>query len=320
MRGIAFVLVFISPPFLKKLWLRLFFSAKLGKHTYIGWFSAVIGNKIELEDYSSIKPLTLIKLDGDFHLGAYSEISSFTLVYGSSDLFIGDQCYIGPQALINVDEPVIIENESALGARCMVFTHGSFFPYTEGYWVKLAGVHLGSRVWCAAGVFIHPGVEIGNNTFVNSGSVVNQSLPSDSIVEGNPAKVVYSMSRVKREMTSKHVDLALEKVLHEFAEIGLKRELKIKSIQKTQRSLEFNWKGKQYRVVIIPSTIENAELLKFDKQTRHILLCNSLSCDFPDDALIFDVVHMRARYLPDPIHSAFRRFALRYFGMKFKAY
>lgn len=319
MKGIGFVLIFISPPFLKKLWLRLFCSAKVGKHVSIGWFSSIMGDEIELEEYSVIKPLTLIKLDGDFHLGAYSEISSFNLIYGSSDFFIGDECYIGPQCLINVDEPVNIGNQSALGARCMIFTHGSYYPYTEGYWVKLAGVHLGTRVWCAAGVFIHPGVEIGNNTFVNSGSVVSQSLPPESIAEGNPAQVIYSMSRVKREMTPKHVDIALEKVLQEFAEIGLGRGLKIKSIQKTQRTLKFDWKRKHYCVMIIPSTIEKSEPLNFDQQTHYIFLVNSLNWKGPDRGLVFDIVQMRTTYHADPIHSAFRRFALRYFGMKFRA-
>lgn len=319
MKSIAFILIFISPPFLKKLLLRWFFSAQMGDHVHIGWFSAIMADKINLGEYSTIRPLTLVKLEGKFHLGAYSEISSFTLIYGSSDLFIGDQCYIGPQCLINVDEVVEIEHESALGARCMVFTHGSFYPYTEGYWVKLAGVHLGSRVWCAAGVFIHPGIEIGKNTFVNSGSVVSQSLPPESIAEGNPARVVYPMNRVKRDMSSKHVDLALEKVLQEFAEICLQRELKIESVQTSRRELRFYWKGKPYVVMIIPSTIDVNNVLELDRKARYIFLSNCQKWIAPEGSLIFDLVHMRARYHSDPIHSAFRRFALRYFGMKFKA-
>jgi acetyltransferase-like isoleucine patch superfamily enzyme len=318
MKTIAFVLIFISPPFIKNYLLRWLCSAKIGKHVHVGWFSAVAGEKIEIGDYSTIRPLTIIKLDGKLQIGNYSEISSFTLIYGSSDLILGDQCYIGPQCLINVDEVVIINNESALGARCMVFTHGSFYPYTEGYWVKLNGVNLGSRVWCAAGVFIHPGVEIGNNTFVNSGSVVTQSLPADSIVEGNPAQVVYPMDRVKREMTPKRVDLALEKILHEFAEIGLRRELKITAKQKSRRELQLDWKGKTYKVMIVPSTIDGGDMFNFDQKARYIFLVNQPNWTAPEGSLSFDIPHHSTRYNSDPIHSAFRRFALRYYGLKFK--
>jgi len=37
-------------------------------------------------------------------------------------------------------------NVSAIGPKCMVFTHGSFLPYIEGYWVKLEGVTIGEHV------------------------------------------------------------------------------------------------------------------------------------------------------------------------------
>src|SRR5512136_2786535 len=99
-------LIWVSPPFLKKLWLKWFCAAKIGRGAHIGWFSAVMGCQVELGDESVIRPLTLINLSGQVKLGRYSEISSFNLIYGSSSLLIGDDCYIGPQCLINADEPV----------------------------------------------------------------------------------------------------------------------------------------------------------------------------------------------------------------------
>ena len=110
------------------------------------------------------------------------------LIYGAVDFTVGAHSYIGPQSLINADEDVHIGNRSALGPRCMVFMHGSFFPYTEGYWVKFSRVAIDDNVWCAAGVFIHPGIEIGNDVFVNSRSVLAQDFPSGAVMEGFPAR------------------------------------------------------------------------------------------------------------------------------------
>ena len=39
---------------------------------------------------------------------------------------------------------------------------------------------------------IMPGVEIGDHCIVGAGSIVTRSVPSGSIVAGNPAKVLYS--------------------------------------------------------------------------------------------------------------------------------
>ena len=47
--------------------------------------------------------------------------------------------------------------------------------------------HIGSRT------VILPGVEIGPRTIVGAGSVVNKSLPPDTVCSGNPAKVICSL-------------------------------------------------------------------------------------------------------------------------------
>jgi acetyltransferase-like isoleucine patch superfamily enzyme len=265
-----------------------------------------------------VRPLTLINLDGEIELGAYSEISSFTLVYGSSSLKLGEGSYIGPQSLINVEDEVVIGKESAIGARGMIFTHGSFLPYTEGYFVKLNGVRLGERVWCAAGVFISPGVEIGNNSFVNSGSVVTQSIPEGSVVEGNPAKVIYPMSRVKREMTARHVDLALEKILKEFAEICLRRELRI-NIQEAKRDqLCFMWRGRKYCICIIPSSAQPDEYTTTSDAVKRICITNCPGWKPAKTDIIFDMHSMQTVFNQDRIQEALRIFALRYFGLRFR--
>jgi hypothetical protein len=217
--------------------------------------------------------------------------------------------------LINADEPVVIGAGSALGPRSMVFTHGSFLPYTEGYWVKLAGVTLGNKVWCAAGVFLHPGVEIGDNSFVNSMAVVSSAIPSNSVVEGNPAKVIYPMERVQRKMSPRQVDLALERTLGDFAEMCLRREFNIQPVAVTPNQLKFHWRGRLYRVEIIPSA--GALSPPPSENERCIFLVNCTDWQTPPNALALDVPGCRTQYGHDPVHTALRLFLLRYYGVRF---
>jgi len=317
LRALLFGLVFLSPPVLKKLWLRWFCRAKIGRGARLGWFSSVIARSIELGDHCVVRPLTLIQLSERLSLGAYSEISSFCLIYGSSSLSVGDRSYIGPQSLINCDEMVSVGHESALGPRCMVFTHGSFLPYTEGYWVKLAGVTIGNRVWCAAGVFVHPGVEIGDETFVNSRSVLTQSVPSSSVVEGNPAKVIYPMERLKRKMSPKRVDAALVHIVRDFAEISLRRELGIESIEESTGQIRFQWRGKHYQIALIPSTGDTTAIEQPTPSVQQIFLVNAPGWSPPPGAVSFDIATMRTPLASGPIQHALRLFMQRYYGMRF---
>jgi acetyltransferase-like isoleucine patch superfamily enzyme len=54
----------------------------------------------------------------------------------------------------------------------------------------LADVHIGKNCFIAVGAIIMPGVTIGDEVIVGSGSVVTKSVPSNSIVAGNPAKII----------------------------------------------------------------------------------------------------------------------------------
>ncbi|WP_298817364.1 acyltransferase [Chloroflexus sp.] len=215
-RTIIFLLLFIAPPPIKPAILRICCGAQIGRGVSIGWFTTLMGRHIRIGDYSAIRALSIISCGGDLSIGRYSIISSFTLVYGAASLRIGNHSYIGPQSLINTEEDVRIGDWSALGARSMVYTHGSFLPYHEGYWVRFAPVTIGNCVWCAAGVFLHPGTSIGDNSFVNSRSVVSGDLPPDSIIEGNPARVVNTMSRTRRAITPRRLDAIAEQMLRHF--------------------------------------------------------------------------------------------------------
>ena len=51
-------------------------------------------------------------------------------------------------------------------------------------------VHICRRAWIGAGATILPGVTVGENAVVGAGSVVTHDVEPDTIVAGNPARVI----------------------------------------------------------------------------------------------------------------------------------
>ncbi len=51
-------------------------------------------------------------------------------------------------------------------------------------------IHIGKNVWLGGDVKVVPGVSIGNNTIIGTGSIVTKDIPDNVIAVGNPCKVV----------------------------------------------------------------------------------------------------------------------------------
>lgn len=51
-------------------------------------------------------------------------------------------------------------------------------------------VHIGKRAWIGAGATILPGVSVGDNAVVGAGSVVTHDVEPNTIVAGNPARLI----------------------------------------------------------------------------------------------------------------------------------
>ena len=51
-------------------------------------------------------------------------------------------------------------------------------------------VSIGNNVWIGGNVVINPGISIGDNCVLGSGSVVTKDIPSNVLAAGNPCKVI----------------------------------------------------------------------------------------------------------------------------------
>ena len=76
-----------------------------------------------------------------------------------------------------------IAKNSYVASGAIVFTH----DYCRSLHID---TYIGEYCFIGANAIIMPGVNIGNNVIVGSGSVVTKDVPSNCIVAGNPAKVI----------------------------------------------------------------------------------------------------------------------------------
>jgi len=55
-------------------------------------------------------------------------------------------------------------------------------------------IEIGNSVWIGGYVVINPGIKIGDNTVIGSGSVVTKNIPPNVVAVGNPCKVLRSIT------------------------------------------------------------------------------------------------------------------------------
>lgn len=92
-----------------------------------------------------------------------------------------------------------------VAVNAMILAHDASTKPFLGY-SKVGRVDIGSNVFIGGGSIILPGVIIGNNVIIGAGCVVNCSIPDNSVVVGNPGRVIGSTTeylKKNKEMMKK---------------------------------------------------------------------------------------------------------------------
>jgi len=106
---------------------------------------------------------------------------------------IGKNVYIGYDVIFDRIHPelITIEDYAEIGDRCIISVHSrGTLPLRDKFPRSAKPVKIGRGVWIAPGCIVIQGVEIGENSVIGTGAVVNKSVPSNSVAVGVPAKVV----------------------------------------------------------------------------------------------------------------------------------
>lgn len=73
--------------------------------------------------------------------------------------------------------------------NCRIMNHDASMQKATGL-TKVGKVFIGNNVFIGAGAIVLPNVQIGNNVIIGAGCVVAKDIPDNSVVVGNPCKIV----------------------------------------------------------------------------------------------------------------------------------
>jgi acetyltransferase-like isoleucine patch superfamily enzyme len=289
------ILAFLSPPPVN-VWLLRLGSAKIGKGVIIHPGVLLLARYVEIGSGVKIRFGTVVNCRR-VRIGDKCLIGYFVQVKGISDLATGPACVIGPQTMINCDCPVTLGHYSGVGPACTLFTHGSFLPVTEGYRATFGPIELKDRAWVTMRSTIGPGVTIGEGTNVMPGTVLLESVGSQRLVAGNPAKLV-NIPLIRRSR-KKDLDVIGHEILEKYREWVM--ENKEREYTFLDGTLEVPFKGTRIRISV-------------DGDTDIVLLTKSGE---KTGGMFFNLADLTTDSGKHPVKKEFEAYMRLYYGMTF---
>lgn len=123
-----------------------------------------------------------------------ARIFSSVEILGNIDCFVGHDTFIGPHTFIaGGDSKIVIGRNCDISANVIIIS-GSHEIGLIGE--RSAGKCIGKdviikdNVWIGFGAKILPGIIVEEGAIIGAGSVVTKNVPSNTIVAGNPAKII----------------------------------------------------------------------------------------------------------------------------------
>ena len=159
-----------SEQFGRILWSVVWPLFRLSPRTMWGWRVALLrlfGADIEKDVH--IHPSVAIEVPWNLTIGQYVAIGHRAILYNLGRVEIGSETTISQ------------------GAHLCGGTH----DYKKlGFPLVKSPILIGKGAWICADAFIGPNVQIGDRSIIGARAVVTRNVPPDSIVAGNPARLI----------------------------------------------------------------------------------------------------------------------------------
>lgn len=145
-----------------------------------------------------------ITIGDNFNCGQRLRLEAFDEHLGyqfSPKIIIGNNVSINSDCHIGAINEIIIEDGVLLASKVFISDHFHgeitsdviFTPPSERKLYSKGPIKIEKNVWIGEGVAILPNVTIGENSIIGSNSVITRDIPKNSVVGGNPAKIIRSL-------------------------------------------------------------------------------------------------------------------------------
>ena len=152
-------------------------DVKLGKNVKIFSFVNLYG--CEIGDNTKLG--TFVEVQKNATIGRNCKISSHTFI--CEGVMIGDNVFIGHNVTF-INDPYPRSTTKAGKLQ------------TEEDWICVP-THVQNGASIGSGATLLCGISIGENSIVGAGSVVTEDVPADTIVAGNPARILRKIDESK---------------------------------------------------------------------------------------------------------------------------
>ncbi len=119
------------------------------------------------------------------HMGKGVYVNSGVTFVDDADIYIGDYCLIAPNVVFCTSGHPILPD------------------MRRNHYVYNLPIHIGENVWIGSGAQIMPGITIGDNSVIGSGSVVTKDIPANVVAYGVPCRVQREIGEKDREFYCK---------------------------------------------------------------------------------------------------------------------
>ncbi len=115
----------------------------------------------------------------------------FYCSYGQN-IYIGDHVFLNVLCTILDAGEVHIGHHVMIGPAVQIYTAAHLLQAEARIqgWEVAKPILIEDHVWLGGGAILLPGVKIGRSAVVGAGAVVSRSVPPNTVVVGNPARVI----------------------------------------------------------------------------------------------------------------------------------
>lgn len=120
---------------------------------------------------------------------------------GGTDIRVGRNVFVNQNCTFYDLGGLDIADDVMIGPNVSIITSGHpIEPSQRRAFLVARPIVIERNVWIAAGAIIVGGVTVGENSVVAAGSVVTKDVPRNTLVAGNPARVIRSIGNEEKSV------------------------------------------------------------------------------------------------------------------------